>query len=87
MGSGGGWGAPIATSTQMGGSMYSGALQDSGATPLQQHVLNLISKCPHEQGININEVLDAMRQQGHSDAKIRYVLSVYRGGRGGGGGG
>ena len=74
---GGSWGAPMATSTQMGGggggSMYAGARQDSGLTPLQQHVLNVISSCPHEQGINLKEVVDTMLQHGHKEARVRYL--------------
>lgn len=77
---GGAWGAPMATSTQMGGgggqSMYSGARQDSGLSPLQQHVLNVISSCHHQQGINIKDVVDSMLQHGHNDAKTRYATII-----------
>lgn len=64
----------MATSTQIGGgATYSGARQDNGLTPLQQHVLNVISECPQEQGINIKDVVSTMLQHGHNDAKIRSV--------------
>ena len=74
----GAWGSPMATSTQMaggggggGGGGYAGARQDSGLTPLQQQCLNMISGCPHEQGLNIKEVVGSLVQHGHSDVKIR----------------
>ena len=74
---GGAWGTPMATSTQMssrgggGGSMYAGAQHNSGLAPLQQHVLTVISNCPQDQGINIKDVVDTMKQQGHTDMKVR----------------
>lgn len=76
---GGAWGSPMATSTQMtggggGGGGYAGARQDSGLTPLQQQCLNMISGCPHEQGLNIKEVVSSLLQHGHSDVKIRYAM-------------
>lgn len=68
-------GAPMATSTQMSGGggsgMYSGARQDSGLTHLQQHVLTFISNCHQDQGINIKEVVETMKQQGQNDVKVR----------------
>ena len=69
----GGWGAPMATSTQMGGggSFYSGSRQDSSMTPLQQHVLNVISSCPQDQGINVKEVVDTMKKHGHGDITVK----------------
>lgn len=59
--------------------MYSGARQDSGLNPLQQHVLNVISSCMQEQGINIKEVVDTLTQQGHSDPSVRWVGLMFSG--------
>ena len=72
----GGWGAPMATSTQMGGgggggSYYSGSRQDNSMTPLQQYVLNVISSCPQDQGINVNEVVDNMKKHGHDNSAVK----------------
>ncbi len=67
------WGAPMATSTQVGGGSYSGSRQDNSMKPLQQHVLNVISNCPQEQGINIKEVVDTMHKHGHEDTSVRSV--------------
>ncbi len=53
------------------GKGYSGAHQDNGLNPLQQHVLNVISNCPQEQGINIKEVVDTMKQQGYVEPNVR----------------
>lgn len=64
----------MATSTQMGGgassSTYSGARQDNGLNPLHQHVLNVISGCMQEQGVNIKEVVDTVMQHGHGEPNI-----------------
>ena len=69
---GGTWGTPMATSTQMGGG-YSGAHADNGLNPLQQNVLNVISSCMDEQGINIKNVVDTMKQQGFGEPNVRWV--------------
>ena len=73
-----GWGAPMATSTQMttpnrgGGGMYSGAQQhDSGLNPVQQQTLNVISGCHNDHGINIKELIKTMSQHGHVEAPVR----------------
>lgn len=74
-----GWGAPMATSTQMtptrgGGGAYSGAYaqqHDSGLNPIQQQVLNVISSCHSDHGINIHELVRNMSQQGHGDVKVK----------------
>ncbi len=69
---GGAWGAPMATSTQVGGgSLYSGSRQDNSMAPLQQHVLNVISSCQHDQGINVKDVVDALKKNGHEDIKVK----------------
>ena len=70
----GAWGAPMATSTQVGGGSYAGSRQDNSMSSLQQHVLNVISNCPQEQGINIKEVVDTMKKHGHEDSSVRSVV-------------
>ena len=81
------YGTPMATSTQMssmggggGGGMYSGGMyggarqqHDSGMTPLQQQVLNTISQCLSDTGIDINDLVRTMGQHGHNEAKVRYT--------------
>ena len=58
-----------------GGGMYGGARQqhDSGMTPLQQQVLNTISQCLSDTGIDINDLVRTMGQHGHNEAKVRYI--------------
>lgn len=73
----------MATSTQMtpmrggggmGGGGYSGAQQtDDGLAPLQQQVLNTISSCQDQHGININQLIRTMAQRGQNDKNVRYV--------------
>jgi len=65
----------MATSTQMtpmrGG--YSGAQADNGLMPLQQQVLDTISSCQDQHGININILVQTMGKRGHNDKNIRCV--------------
>ena len=73
------WGTPMATSTQVGSggygghggmstSMYSGG-RDSGLVPIQQQVLNTISSCGMDQGINIHDLIRTMSQ--HNQQKVK----------------
>lgn len=68
----GGWGAPMATSTQQGGgAVYAGAQADTGLPPAQQQVLTAITQCPMDQGINIHDLIKTMTQHGVAAERVR----------------
>ena len=60
------------------GGMYGGARQqhDSGLAPIQQQVLNTISQCQSDTGINIQDLVRTMGQHGHNEAKVRYAMKL-----------
>jgi replication factor A2 len=66
-----GW-APMATSTQIGGSsaMYS----DGGLTPVQRQVLNIINQCHTADGLHVNEIHSMAAVSGYKDGQIKSAI-------------
>jgi replication factor A2 len=75
-GMGGAWESPMATSTQNRGAGYgSGGRQtDNGMNRLQQQVLNAISSCVDDQGVNINNIISNVSSHGHPPKGIREAV-------------